>query len=208
MSVAGESLKKVLNNGHSEEMNKAMMFLVQKSTSGAVDGARTMPPRPSHSVSIELIDDNTEKVVGEPKKANEIGEVGDLIPRKRSREDVKPQGPSTRRAMAKSLTIVGSRGIVPCNDPRGSKGPIAVEIRPHERWTEGSTVPMRAFRIFHLPQDVGTYAGRPRGDLVDRCLSRVGRVSFNHLSKFRRVFTMIDSYVFYYFIFSAFVVYV
>lgn len=135
MSVADRSLKKVLNNGFSEEMNKAMMFLVQKSTSRAVDGAKAIPPRPSHSVSIELLDDKTKKVLGEPEKVNETGEVGDLVPRKRTREDVEPQGPSTRRVMAKSLTIVGSRGIVHCNDPRGSKGSVAVEIRPHERWT-------------------------------------------------------------------------
>lgn len=65
MLVASNSLKEVLNSGVSQEMNKAMMFSVQKSTSGAVDRARDVPPRPSHSVSIELMEDKTEKVVGE-----------------------------------------------------------------------------------------------------------------------------------------------
>lgn len=174
MTVAGSSLKKILNSGFSEDMNKAMMFLVQKSASGAVDRARTVPP--SHSVSIELLDDKTDKVVNEPEKAVKEEGTGDLIPRKRGRDETEQQGPSTRRATGRSLTIVGSRGLIPCNDARGSKDSLCVEVRPHERWTGGSTVPMRALQLFHLPQDVVSYTGRSRGDLVDRCLSRAGRV--------------------------------
>lgn len=70
-----------------EDMNKAMMYLVQKSASRAVDRARGVPPRTSHFVSIELLEDQTEKAVGEPEKMSEVEGADDLVPRKRTRED-------------------------------------------------------------------------------------------------------------------------
>lgn len=71
----------------------------------------------------------------------------------------------------KSLTIVTSRGLQPIAvDPRASMGIINVEIRPHERWAGVSTVPLRDFCIFNLPQDVVAYNGREKDELVDRCL--------------------------------------
>lgn len=37
-------------------------------------------------------------------------------------------------------------------------------------------MPLKAFRLFNLSQDAGAYAERTQGELVDRCLSRGGRV--------------------------------
>lgn len=61
-------------------------------------------------------------------------------------------------------------------DVRSCKEAVSVEIRPNERWRGSSTVPLRAFRVFNLPQDFGAYSKRTRDELVDRCLSRAGRV--------------------------------
>ncbi|XP_074376393.1 uncharacterized protein LOC141717976 [Apium graveolens] len=60
-------------------------------------------------------------------------------------------------------------------DPRSKKEVVKVEIQPTERWTGGSTVPLRALNLFNLPQDSVAYDGRKREDLVDRCKSRAGR---------------------------------
>lgn len=58
VSVVGASLKKVLDGGVREKMNKAMMFLVQKSAVGAVDDRREGSSKPRHSVSLKLLDDH------------------------------------------------------------------------------------------------------------------------------------------------------
>lgn len=161
ISVAGEGLRKVLENGVTFEMDKAMMLLVQKSSSGAVDRARAGPSRPSHSVSIELLDDHIEKPIEEPEKVACDEEGNELVLRKRPREDTEQQGPSTRRVLNKTLTIVEGKGLAtPSPEGRAGNDIIGVEIRPHERWTCGSTVPLRALRMFHLPQDNCSYVGR------------------------------------------------
>lgn len=67
--------------------------------------------------------------------------------------------------------------MTPTTDSRGTKKVIGVTIHPHERWTGGATVPLRAFQLFNLPQDVGSYANRGRSNLVDRCLGRAGQVN-------------------------------
>lgn len=60
----------------------------------------------------------------------------------------------------KTLTIIGNRGILsPTVNPRASMEVVGVEIRPCERWVGGSTVPLRAFRLFNLPQDSVSYTG-------------------------------------------------
>lgn len=100
-------------------------------------------------------------------------------PRKRLQSSGHSQIPSSRRAteggvgINKTLTIVGTR----TPDIRGNKGVVGVELRPHERWIGVSTVPLRVFQLFNLPQDAMAYAERSRDELVDRCLSRAGRVT-------------------------------
>lgn len=77
--------------------------------------------------------------------------------------------------MNKTVTIVGNRAFMTSTvDTSAHKESFSVEIRPNQRWMGGSTVPLRAFRVFNLPQDSG--AERTRDELVDRCLSRAGRV--------------------------------
>lgn len=100
------------DSGVLKEMDKALMFLVQKSTSGAVDGARNGSSRPTHSVSIELLDEITGKLADESGKTAGVGEPGDLVSHKRPREDVEQQGPSLGRALAKKLTILGNPGLL------------------------------------------------------------------------------------------------
>lgn len=96
--VAREPLKKVLSSGVLDKMDKAMMFLVQKSASGVVDQSRVGAHRPNHPVSIELLDDNGERVIEDSGKSIGNEEVGGLVNRKRPREDVyHQQGPSSRR---------------------------------------------------------------------------------------------------------------
>lgn len=51
-----------------------MMLLVKKSSSGAVDRTRAVVPHPNHSVSIELLDDKGNKVVGDAEQPNPVGE--------------------------------------------------------------------------------------------------------------------------------------
>ncbi|XP_074381610.1 uncharacterized protein LOC141723650 [Apium graveolens] len=63
----------------------------------------------------------------------------------------------------------------PTADPHAAREIVRVEIQPNERWTGGSTVPIQAFQVFHLPQDAVSYSSKKRSDIVDRCMSRVGR---------------------------------
>lgn len=128
------------------------MFWVKKSVFDAVDQVEASGSRPSHSVSIELLDENGERV---PPKGKEDagGEVGDLIPRERQWEEDHPrQGKSVKKGgevtptsgIGKSLSIIGSRGMgTPTVEVRSGKEPIGVEVRTHERWMGGSTVPLR-----------------------------------------------------------------
>ncbi|XP_074381748.1 uncharacterized protein LOC141723760 [Apium graveolens] len=60
-------------------------------------------------------------------------------------------------------------------DPRSRREAIRVEIQPIERWTGRATVPLRALKIFNLPQDAVAYEGWRRDELVDRCKDRAGR---------------------------------
>ncbi|KAL8125136.1 uncharacterized protein LOC141716908 [Apium graveolens] len=60
-------------------------------------------------------------------------------------------------------------------DPRARRELVRVKIQPSERWTGGSTFPLRAFKIFKLPHDAVAYEGRRRDELVDRCKGRMGR---------------------------------
>lgn len=78
----------------------------------------------------------------------------------------------------KTLTTIGNIGILSLTvNPQASMEVVGIEIRPSEHWVGGSTVPLRAFRLFNLPHDSLSYTGRERGDLVDRCLSRTGQVN-------------------------------
>ncbi|KAL8126296.1 hypothetical protein AgCh_013546 [Apium graveolens] len=63
LSVAGSSLQKILNSGIREEMDKAMLLLVLRASRGAIDVSKPGPSRPGHYVSIELLDDQGNKVV-------------------------------------------------------------------------------------------------------------------------------------------------
>lgn len=79
LSVAGKSLKKVLSRGVREKMDKAMMYLVQKSTAGTVDRDQAGPSKPSHSVSLELLDESGKVIVneaGNDTARDEVVEVG------------------------------------------------------------------------------------------------------------------------------------
>lgn len=58
ISVVGDFPKKILESGVREKMDKAMMFLVQKSAAGVVDARREELSRSRCSVSIELLDDH------------------------------------------------------------------------------------------------------------------------------------------------------
>lgn len=165
-----------------------MMLLVKKSASGEVDQARVGSSHPSHSISIEELDNNGNKFVEAPVE-NIVGDrVGEIVTCKRHREEGRvPQGLPLRKegtgayggGINKTLTIVGNRGILsPTVDPRASKEVVSVEIRPNERWVGGSTVPLHAFRLFNLSQDSVAYVGRERDDLVVRCLNHAGQVCF------------------------------
>ncbi|KAL8088738.1 hypothetical protein AgCh_038503 [Apium graveolens] len=62
--IAGESLKWLLESGFSVKMDKAMMMLVKKSKAGVVDMPRVDENTSSRTISIELLDDRGNKVVG------------------------------------------------------------------------------------------------------------------------------------------------
>lgn len=188
-AVCGDSLKKILDSGVRDKMNKAMMFLVKKSASGAVDNRKAETSRTRHSVSIEVLDSEG-KVVHEDEETRpeenvdtSVGGQGDeVMRRKRLRTDdggskVPPVVcfSSASEEVGRTLTIVGGNRVI-MTPTRSSKEVVEVSIQPHERWGSGSTVPLRAFQIFNLPQDLGSYIGRTRNDLVDRCLVCAGRV--------------------------------
>lgn len=137
-------------------------------------------------MSIEELDNNRKKFVDAPVKNVAEDGGGGILSRKRCCEEEmasqdlvlrKETSRASGSGINKTLTIIGNRGILsPTVDPRVPKVVVNIEIRPNERWVGGSTVPLRAFRLFNLPQDTVAYAGRERDDLVDRCLSRAGRV--------------------------------
>ncbi|XP_074366918.1 uncharacterized protein LOC141707587 [Apium graveolens] len=184
-NLAGSSLKKLLDSGVLVEMEKAMMMLVKKSKVGAVDTPRVEENTSSKTISIELLDEAGNKVIGGSERVT-CEEAGNPS-RKRSRnaaieapevagkkfcEDVGGSG------VNRTITFIGNRGFMqPTVDPEASKEIIRVEIRPTERLVGGSTAPapLRAFRVFNLPQDSSAYAKRSRSELVDRCLGRAGR---------------------------------
>lgn len=141
--VAGKPLKKVLNSNVLDKIVKAMMLLVQKSASGAVDQARAGSSRPNHSVSLELSDEQEESAnENSGKRVNEedCGELG-LQNRPRG-SGGQSEILSVRRGVEgssgginRTLTVVGNRGIMtPTHNPRSSKDVLGVEIRPSERW--------------------------------------------------------------------------
>lgn len=152
-AVAGNSLKQVLHSGVLAKMEKTMMLLVKKSASGAVDRTRTMVPHSNHSVSIELLDDQGNKVVGGVEQHNIVGDGGELVPQKRPRSQVDRTPEAGRGAegasgsgVNKTLSIINNRGVnAPTAGNRPSKEFISVELRPNERWIGGSTVPLRVF---------------------------------------------------------------
>lgn len=151
ISVFGETLKNTLSSGVREKMEKAMMLLIKKASSGSIDQAKAGPSRPKHSVSIEMLDEHGEKVIKEPVK-NVVDVSGDVGRRKRPRaEDQQPRGLALRRVeenavasgVNKTLTIIGNRAIMnPPFDVCVSKEVIGVEIRPSERWLGNSAVPL------------------------------------------------------------------
>ncbi|XP_074325800.1 uncharacterized protein LOC141663856 [Apium graveolens] len=175
-----------------------MMLLIQRASRKNTDGAcagtsRVGASGVGHSVSIELLDDQGNKVVEAPEKAVTDADLGDLNPRKRGRREVDDVniggGEFVEPAVAgsgvnKTITLVNSRVLMSnTGEPRSKKEPVRVEIQPNERWTGGTTVPLRAFNLFHLPQDAIAFDGRRRDDLADRCKSRAGRflADFMHI---------------------------
>lgn len=163
-----------------------MLLLVQKAASGPVNQERGEGSRPSNSVSIEVLDEQGGRIPDNLNKNNAKDTGDELAPRKRTRVGVvSSQGETSRRgvdvvsgrAVNNTLTIVGHRGIMtPTIDERARKETIEVEIRPHERWIGNTTVPLRSFKIFNLPQDSSAYNERTRKELTDWCLSRTGQV--------------------------------
>lgn len=178
-------------------MDKVMMFLVQKSVSGAVDNCQDESSRARHSVSIELLDnegtiipDSVEVgLVGEAVK--NVGEKYDNVTLRRKRHRVDDGGSRVPSVGADAvgdgvngtLTILGGNRVImnPMVNSRSSKEGIGVSIQPHKRWAGGATVPLIALQIFNLPQHSSAYLGRARTDLVDRCLGRAVRVSLSLL---------------------------
>ena len=61
--VEGASLKKVLDGGIRGGMDKAMMLLLQRAARKPADVAKAGPSGVPHSVSIELLDDQGNKVI-------------------------------------------------------------------------------------------------------------------------------------------------
>ncbi|KAL8146393.1 hypothetical protein AgCh_004223 [Apium graveolens] len=141
IGVAGSSLRKLLDRGVSVEMDKAMMMLVKKSKAGAVDAPRVDENTSSKTISIELLDENGNKVVGgservpcegvETPSRKRARTVAVEIPddtEKEAREDAAGSG------VNRILTIIGNRRIIqPTVDPEVNKEVIRVEIRPTER---------------------------------------------------------------------------
>ncbi|XP_074364723.1 uncharacterized protein LOC141705736 [Apium graveolens] len=179
-------------------MDKAMMLLIQRSSRKNTDGvcagtSRVGASGAGHSVSIELLDDQGNKVVEAPEKVVTDADLGDLNPRKRERcevDDVHLGGGDFAEpalggsGVNKTITLVNSRVLMSnTGEPRSKKELVRVEIQPNERWTGGTTVSLRAFNHFHLPQDAIAFDGRRQDDLADRCKSRAGRflADFMHI---------------------------
>ncbi|KAL8135449.1 hypothetical protein AgCh_010190 [Apium graveolens] len=157
--LGGASLKKILDDGIRGGMDKAMMLLLQRATRKPADAARPGPLGVPHSVSIELLDDQGNKRL---RREDDEVVVGG--------REAEVEGAN------RTVTIAGTRVYMGKTvDPRSKKEVVRVEIQPTERWTGGSTVPLRALNLFNLPQDSVAYDGRKREDLVDRCKSRAGR---------------------------------
>ncbi|XP_074364881.1 uncharacterized protein LOC141705915 [Apium graveolens] len=171
-------------------MDKAMMLLLQRASRKGVDGmqagsSRGGPSLAGHSVSIELIDEQGNKVVDDAKKVVPDPVVTDANPHKRNRRDIEEEnigGDDTVENVTiggginKTITFIGSRALMTNTiDPRSRKEVVRAEIQPSERWTGGSTIPLRVFKLFQLPQDSVAYTGRRRDELVDRCKGRIGR---------------------------------
>ncbi|KAL8156024.1 hypothetical protein AgCh_001190 [Apium graveolens] len=153
--LAGASLEKILNSGVRGEMDKAMMLLIKRASKKGDDGALSGPSRVGHSVSIELLDDQGNRIVEDVEKDIPDVEPTALNPRKRGRREVEGEncgdggtveGDASVGGVNKTLTLVG-----------------------------GTTVSLRVFDLFHLPQDAIAFDGRRREDLADRCKSRAGR---------------------------------
>ncbi|XP_074369244.1 uncharacterized protein LOC141710579 isoform X2 [Apium graveolens] len=167
-------------------MDKAMMLLIKRASKKGDDGAPSGPSRVGHSVSIELLDDQGNRIVEDVEKAMPDVEPADLNPRKRGRREVEGEncgdggiveGDASVGGVNRTLTLVGNRAtMAPTIDPRQKKGVVRVDIQPHERWTGRTTVLLRVFDLFHLPQDAIAFDGRRREDLADRCKSRAGRI--------------------------------
>ncbi|XP_074331784.1 uncharacterized protein LOC141668702 [Apium graveolens] len=179
-------------------MDKAMMLLLQRASRKNADGTHPGTSRVGgstvgHSISIELLDDQGNKVMEDPGRIVSDAEPAELNPRKRGRRELEDVGmgagefvepAATGSGVNKTITLVNSRVLMAgTTDPRSRKEPVRVEINPNERWTGGTTVPLRAFNIFHLPQDAVAFDGRRRDDLADRCKSRAGRflTDFMHI---------------------------
>ncbi|KAL8088961.1 hypothetical protein AgCh_038653 [Apium graveolens] len=166
-------------------MDKAMMLLIKRASKKNADGAPSGPSRVGHSVSIELLDDQGNKVVEDPGKDMPDMEPADLNPRKRGHREVEEENcggggfgeaDASFGGVNRTLTLVGNRAtMAPTIDPQLKKGVVRVDIQPHERWTGGTTMPLRVFDLFHLPQDAIAFDRRRREDLVDRWKSRAGR---------------------------------
>lgn len=87
------------------KMGKVMMLLVKKSASGTVDRTRAVVPHPNHSVSIELLDDKGNKVVGDGEHPRPVVEGGEPVPRKRLRSQI-DRAPDVGRGWM-GLLVVG-----------------------------------------------------------------------------------------------------
>lgn len=66
-------------------MEKATIFLVQKSSLGAVDQEKAGPIKPRHSVSLELLDGGGDNIVDEACPNDPTDEGSGVVNRKRSR---------------------------------------------------------------------------------------------------------------------------
>ncbi|KAL8099588.1 hypothetical protein AgCh_032011 [Apium graveolens] len=134
--MLGDSLNNILNSGVHGKIDKAMMLLVQRASSSALDEAKVGHSKVSHSVSIELLDDNEEKIIEDSERVNIHGDVS-----MREVDDTLGGG------VNKSLTLIRNWVIMTTTvDPQAVREVVHIEIQPNERWTGGSTVDLRAFK--------------------------------------------------------------
>ncbi|KAL8090668.1 hypothetical protein AgCh_039923 [Apium graveolens] len=135
--LGGASLKKILDGGIRGGMDKAMMLLLQRATRKPVDAARPGPSGVPHSVSIELLDDQGNKVIEDNERV-----VSDLVrvegnPRKRFRREDDEVVVGGREGEVEgvnmTVTIAGARVYMGKTvDPRSKKEVVRVEIQPTE----------------------------------------------------------------------------